>query len=88
MVIRMEKIIFRAEGETPVEFYVLEQTRIGGVDYILVTDTEDEDGEALILKDMSQQGEEEALYEIVTDDEELDAVSAVVENMLEDIELS
>lgn len=85
---RMEKIIFRAEGETPVEFYVLEQTRIGGVDYILVTDTEDEDGEALILKDMSQQGEEEALYEIVTDDEELDAVSAVFENMLEDIELS
>ncbi|MCI9372078.1 MAG: DUF1292 domain-containing protein [Lachnospiraceae bacterium] len=84
----MEKIIFRAEGETPVEFYVLEQTRIGGVDYILVTDTEDEDGEALILKDMSQQGEEEALYEIVTDDEELDAVSAVFENMLEDIELS
>ncbi len=84
----MEKIICRAEGETPVEFYVLEQTRIGGVDYILVTDTEDEDGEALILKDMSQQGEEEALYEIVTDDEELDAVSAVFENMLEDIELS
>ena len=84
----MEKIIFRAEGETPVEFYVLEQTRIGGVDYILVTDTEDEDGEALILKDMSQQGEEEELYEIVTDDEELDAVSAVFENMLEDIELS
>ena len=84
----MEKIIFRAEGETPVEFYVLEQTRIGGVDYILVTDTEDEDGEALILKDMSQHGEEEALYEIVTDDEELDAVSAVFENMLEDIELS
>ncbi len=66
----------------------MEQTRIGGVDYILVTDTEDEDGEALILKDMSQQGEEEALYEIVTDDEELDAVSAVFENMLEDIELS
>ena len=58
------------------------------MDYILVTDTEDEDGEALILKDMSQQGEEEALYEIVTDDEELDAVSAVFENMLEDIELS
>ena len=84
----MEKIIFRAEGEEPVEFYVLEQTRIGGVDYILVTDTEEGDGEALILRDVSQQGEEEALYEIVTEEEELDAVSAVFENMLEDIELS
>ena len=84
----MEKVVFKAEGEEAVEFYVLEQTRIGGIDYILVTDTEEDDGEALILKDVSQQGEEEALYEIVTDDDELDAVSAVFENMLEDIELS
>lgn len=88
MAIKMEKILFRTEGEEPVEFYVLEQTRIGGVDYILVTDTEEDDGEALILRDVSQQGEEEALYEIVTEDEELNAVSAVFENMLEDIELS
>ena len=88
MVIKMEKIVFRAEGEEAVEFYVLEQTRIGGIDYILVTDTEEDDGEALILKDMSQPGEEDALYEIVTEDEELDAVSAVFESMLEDIELS
>lgn len=84
----MEKVVFKAEGEEAVEFYVLEQTRIGGIDYILVTDTEEDDGEALILKDMSQPGEAEALYEIVTEDEELDAVSAVFENMLEDIELS
>lgn len=84
----MEKIVFRAENEEMVEFYVLEQTRIGGIDYILVTDTEEDDGEALILKDMSQPGEEEALYEIVTEDEELDAVSAVFESMLEDIDLS
>lgn len=84
----MEKIVFRAEGEETAEFYVLEQTRIGGTDYILVTDTEEDDGEALILKDMSQPGEEEALYEIVTEDEELDAVSAVFESMLEDIDFS
>ena len=31
---------------------------------------------------------EEAVYEIVTDDEELNAVAGVFENMLEDIELS
>ncbi len=84
----MEKIVFKPEGEEPVEFYILEQTRIGGIDYILVTDTEEDDGEALILKDVSQSGEEEAVYEIVTEDEELNAVAAVFENMLEDIELS
>ncbi|MCM1040084.1 MAG: DUF1292 domain-containing protein [Ruminococcus sp.] len=84
----MEKIVFRPEGEEPVEFYVLEQTRLGGIDYILVTDTEEEDGEALILRDTSKEGETEAVYEIVTEDEELNAVAAVFENMLEDIELS
>ncbi len=84
----MEKIVFTPAGEEAVEFYVLEQTRLGGTDYILVTDSEKEDGEALILRDMSAPEEEEAVYEIVTDDEELNAVAAVFENMLEDIELS
>ncbi len=83
----MEKIIFRPEGEEAVEFYVLEQTRLGGIDYILVTDSEEGDGEALILRDTSAPEEEEALYEVVTDDEELNAVAAVFENILEDIGL-
>ena len=84
----MEKIVFQTETEESVEFYVLEQTRIGGIDYILVTDSTEDDAEALILRDMSQPGEEQALYEIVADDEELSAVAAVFENMLDDIELS
>lgn len=84
----MERIVFTPEGEAPVQFYVLEQTRLGGIDYILVTDSEEDDGEALILRDTSAPEAEEAAYEIVTEDEELNAVAAVFENMLEDIELS
>lgn len=84
----MEKIVFTPEGEAPVQFYVLEQTRLGGVDYILVTDSREGDGEALILRDTSAAEAAEAAYEIVTEDEELNAVAAVFENMLEDIELS
>ncbi len=83
----MEKIIFTPDGEEAVAFYVLEQTRLGGVDYLLVTDSEKEDGEALIMRDISAADEEEALYEIVTDDEELSAVAAVFENMLDDVDL-
>ena len=79
---KLEKITFRPEGEEPVEFYVLEQTRIGGHNYILVTDVEEGDGDALILKDMSQDGEEESIY-----DEELEAVSGVFADMLEDVDL-
>ena len=61
----MEKIVFTAEGQEAVEFYVLEQTRLGGIDYILVTDSREGDGEALILRDVSGMEEEEAVYEIV-----------------------
>ena len=84
---KLEKITFRPEGEETVEFYVLEQTRIGGHNYILVTDVEEGDGDALILKDMSQDGEEESIYDVVSDDEELEAVSGVFADMFEDVDL-
>lgn len=84
----MEKITFVPDGEEAVDFYVLEQTTIGGVNYILVTDAEeDEEGEAYILKDMSDSDAEERVYSMVEDDTEFDAVSAVFENMLEDVDL-
>ena len=83
---KLEKITFNPEGEEPVDFFVLEQTRIGGYNYILVTDFEEGDGEALILKDLSQDGDEESLFTIVSDDEELSAVAGVFENMLDDVE--
>ena len=62
---KLEKVIFNPDGADPVEFFVLEQTRIGGFDYILVTDFEEGDGEALILKDVSEDGEEERVFFIV-----------------------
>lgn len=83
----MEKITFCPEDGEAVNFYVLEQTRLGGVDYILVTDSEDEDGEALILKDISAPEDTEAVYTVVDDDDEMDAVAAIFEDMLEDVEI-
>jgi uncharacterized protein YrzB (UPF0473 family) len=80
----MEKITFRPEGEEPVDFFVLEQTVIGAKSYILVTDTEDGDGEALILRDDSEEGDTEASYTIVDDDKELDAVAALFRKLLEE----
>ena len=84
----MDKIVFALEGGEAVRFYVLEQTRLGGIDYILVKDSEDGDGEALILRDTSSLEEDEAVYEVVADDEELNAVAAVFQNILEDIKLT
>lgn len=83
----MEKIKFTLDTQESVEFYVLEQTKLGGNQYLLVTDTQEGDGEALILKEVSEQGLKESVYETVEDDTELEAVAAVFENLLEDIKL-
>ena len=74
------------EGQE-VDFFVLEQTRIAGRDYLLVTDAEDGDGDAYILEDISADGERDALYEFVEDDERLEALSKVFTQMLDDIAL-
>ena len=85
----MEKIVFQLpDSQETVDFFVLEQTRINGADYILVTDAEDGDGEALILKDLSEDGEQEAVYELVDDDDELEALSVIFGEMLEDVDLT
>lgn len=84
----MEKITFTSEEmQEKEEFYVLEQTRINGVSYILVTDSKEDDAECLILKDTSKEQEEESIYEIVEDDDELAAIVKVFEELLEDVEI-
>ena len=80
-------IIFTTEDGDEVKFHVIEETRINGTDYLLVLDDiEDEEQEALILKDVSAEGEAEAVYEIVEDDKELKAVADLFGEILEDTE--
>lgn len=82
----MEKVLFNpGNGEEPDVFFVLEKTKLSGIDYLLVSDVEEGDGLALILKDLSSDTDEESLYEIVEDDEELEAVGSVFESMMEDV---
>ena len=84
----MEKIKFTFEDtKEEVEFFVLEQTRVSGRNYILVTDSEDDEAECLILKDTSATEDAESLYEIVEDDTELSAVLKVFEELLEDVDI-
>ncbi|MGC4019905.1 MAG: DUF1292 domain-containing protein [Muricomes sp.] len=84
----MEKIKFTFDdtGETA-EFFVLEQTKINENVYILVTDSEEDDAECLILKETGSADETENVYEIVEDDTELLAVSKVFEELLEDVDI-
>ena len=83
----IEKVTFTASDGSTEVFFCLEQTRIGQVTYLLVTDTEEGDGQAWILKDLSDETDEQASYVPVEDEEELDAVYGVFSQMLEDIDL-
>lgn len=84
----MEKIKFMSEEmKTEVDFFVLEQTKINGVSYILVTDSEKGDAQCLILRDTSPEEDADSVYEIVDDDDELGVISKVFEELLEDVDI-
>ncbi|MGN0435307.1 MAG: DUF1292 domain-containing protein [Wujia sp.] len=82
-----EKIVFDTD-EGKEELYVLEQTKLAGVNYILVTDDVDsEEGSFLILKeDMNSEGDF-ASYDIVEDENELKSVISLFDEMLDDFDL-
>lgn len=84
----MEKIVFTFEDtKEEVEFFVLEQTKLNGSSYLLVADSEEDEAECLILKDMSAAEDTESVYEIVEDEVELTAVLKVFEELLEDVDI-
>ena len=86
----MEKLTFVTEDQESVDFYIIEETRVNGINYLLVTESEDEqdeEAEAYILKDTSKAEDTEAVYEFVESEEELDAVSRIFAELLEDMDL-
>ena len=85
-----EKISFKEETGEEIELYVLEETRINNMNYLLVTESDDESDEetvAYIMKDVSKSEEEEAVYEMVENDDELKYVSDIFEELLEDVDI-
>lgn len=83
-----EKIALQAETGEIVDFYVLEETRINGMNYLLVTDSEeDEDGECYILKDVSEAEDSEAVYEFVENEDEMDYLYRIFAELMEDMEV-
>lgn len=66
------------------EFFVVEQTRLNNTNYLLVAEDETGDTDAYILKDVAPESSEEAVYEFVEDDTELDVLADVFAQLLED----
>lgn len=83
----MDKIKFIEDDGEVVEFFVEEQARIGGKAYLLVSDSQEEEAQAYIMKDVSDETDSEACYEFVEDDLELEAVTSVFQQMLDEIDI-
>ena len=81
----MEKVSFTTDEGTA-EFFVLDETRISNCNYILVADSLEDESDAMILKDISGENENEAVYVPVTDDTELDAVAGIFAESLGDVD--
>ena len=83
------KIILKDENGQEDVFYIIEETTLGNIHYIMVTDTpdEEEEADAYIMKDVSSPEDAEAVYEFVEDDKELEAIGNVFAQLLDDIDI-
>jgi len=85
---KMDKITFQLNENETAELYVVEQTRIAGVNYLLVSEEESGDSEAYILKEVSAAEDTMGEYTDELTDKEFEAVAAVFSELLEDIDLA
>lgn len=83
----MEQIKVTADNGEIINLFVIEQTRVNGMNYLLVTESEEEEAEAYIMKDMSAEDDVEAVYEFVEDDEELDSLARIFSELIDDAEI-
>lgn len=85
---RYKTIPFLTDDGEEIQFYILEQTMIGGINYLLVTeDVEDEEAEVMMMKEDPNSDGEFASYEFVEEDDELRAVSKIFAELMEDVDI-
>ena len=90
---KLESIPFLSEEGETIPFYVLEQTMIGGVRYLLVEEADDADGTVYIMKEEEGresedlQSEDQISCVFVEDEEELDSVMKVFEQLMDETDL-
>lgn len=81
------RILFLDDQGREIEFMVLEQTTLAGTNYLLVADSVEEDGTVLIMKEISLE-EDYVSYEIVEDEEELEIISKIFNELIEDFDFT
>ena len=83
---KLGSIEFETEDGERVLLYVLEQTMLSGVNYLLAADSEEDEADAYIMKEITGD-EDESVYEMVENEDELEALSKIFSELLDDVEL-
>lgn len=69
------------------DFYVIGEAKLAGRTYLLVSDAEDGDGDALILRENPDGEDGDPVYEIVDDDNEISAALMLFKDELDDLDI-
>jgi hypothetical protein len=83
----MDKVVFTGEFGESMELYVLETTRLQGIDYYLASDVEQGDGNCYILKELPSRDGGDPLYEIVSDEGLLDYLASIFGEQMDDADI-
>ncbi len=84
----MQSINFITDEGEEIPFYIIEQTTLAGKNFLLVTDgdEDEEEAEVYIMQEINDQ-EDQTVYEFVEDEEQLEALSKVFAELLDDVDI-
>ena len=84
----MQSINFITDEGEELPFYIIELTTLAGKDFLLVTDsdTDEDEAEVYIMQEISDQ-DDQTVYEFVEDEAQLEALSKVFAELLDDVDI-
>lgn len=87
---RMEEqnrfIEFETEDGEAVAFMVHAQTMLAGKNYLLVSDSDEDEADAYIMEEIVDE-DDQKVYEMVEDEEKLEALSKIFAELLDDVDI-
>ncbi len=84
----MDSVTFTQEDGTGIDYFVLAEATVGQNSYLLCTESEEGDAEAIVLKAVSgEDGDGVVLYESVEDEVELREAVEALSELLEDVDI-
>ena len=82
-----DEIKLIGEDGEEITLYVIEETKIAGINYLLAAESEEGDCDVYLLKDVSKPSDPEAAYEIVGDENEQSYLIKIFCELLDEVDI-